>query len=163
MSRIYDANSWLSREEYIATKIKSPKKKKRTNKRLQQRKIERHNDKMKVLAKEFSTLMFNEPSVLERKMQKLLDSNGIVYDFQHIFYISKRSSKIRKFFIADFYIPSKSLIIETDGAFHDNQVEQDNNRTKLIQKYYPNVKVIRWRWHDFDSLNKVKELLEKVA
>lgn len=74
----------------------------------------------------------------------------------------KKDGQIRKFYIVDFYIPAKSIIIETDGKFHDEQIKQDEKRTSDIKKHYPNIKIIRWRWHDFDSYIKVKDLLNKI-
>ena len=37
-----------------------------------------------------------------------------------------------KFFIADFYCPSKRLVIELDGQVHDFRLSSDRNRDRLI-------------------------------
>jgi very-short-patch-repair endonuclease len=53
--------------------------------------------------------------------------------------------------------------LETDGKFHDEQVEEDKIRTRNITKHYSNIKVIRWRWNDFGSYTKMKELLSVLT
>ena len=114
---------------------------------------------MKVTARKNAKTMRKEPSALEAKMQVFLDAHNIKYEFQKILYIPGDKGYIKKFYIADFYIPHKYIIIETDGKFHDAQVDKDNQRTKDIQRYCGNYKVIRWRWHDFESITKMKKLL----
>jgi len=138
--------------------LKSVKTKKKENKA----KIETWNKVVRGYAKAFVKDTIKEPSVLEKKMQEFLDNFGIQYEFQKPLYIKKDNGKIKKFYIADFYIPVKSIIIETDGKFHDDQVKQDEERTAEIRKYYPNMKVIRWRWHDFSSPIKMKNLLNRL-
>ena len=46
----------------------------------------------------------------------------IDFDFQKIIYTDNKH-----FFIADFYIPSKKLIIELDGEYHDSIKQQDKD------------------------------------
>ena len=63
----------------------------------------------------------------------------------------------------NFYIPIKKIVIETDGKYHDNQLEYDKYRTNAIIRQYPNVKVIRWGYKDFCSPQRMKELLKSIA
>lgn len=165
--QVYNANYWEETRDYLLKKesnkknsiLKKAKAKQEKQKKKQKQK---HNRKMEKQSTCYAEEMRAEPSFLERRMQQFLDRFGIQYEFQKVLDIKRKDGYIKKFYIADFYIPSKNLIIETDGAFHDNQVEYDENRTKYIQKQYPNIKVLRWRWHDFDSYAKVKNLLLAV-
>lgn len=134
-----DANDW----EYIEARKKAfianiahsksaPKKKKHDAKRDKAKAIAAANTYMKHTAEQFAKKMLNSPSELEKKMLEFLDNQHIPYDFQKIFYLKDKLGKIFQFFIADFYIKTKNLIIETDGKFHDDQEEYDNWRTKAI-------------------------------
>ena len=65
----------------------------------------------------------------ERLLKKFL-TGKIDFEFQKIIYTDNKH-----FFIADFYIPSKNLIIELDGEYHDDakQQEKDIWRTKILK------------------------------
>lgn len=88
-------------------------------------------------------------------MMDFLDEHNLYYVFQKIFYINND-----KFFIADFYFPDSKVILETDGKFHNKRVKQDAKRTELITGHYPEVKIVRWVWEDFNDGNKKRWLLE---
>lgn len=64
----------------------------------------------------------------------------IDFEFQKIIYTDNKH-----FFIADFYIPSKNLIIELDGEYHDDIKQQNKDiwRTKLLNSL--GYKVIRFK------------------
>ena len=66
----------------------------------------------------------------ERLLKTFL-AGKIDFEFQKIIYTDNK----RHFFIADFYIPSKNLIVELDGEYHDNikQREKDNWRTQILK------------------------------
>jgi hypothetical protein len=102
------------------------------------------------------------PSPLEERMKNLLDDNYIDYESQKIFYIYADDGWIIRYYIADFYIPEKEIIIEVDGKFHDEHKLHDKNRTKEIQEQYPSVEVLRYRWKDLSDMDKMDELLYKV-
>lgn len=161
---VLNANYWEDYSDYAAKKAAKTKytERKKAIKKERKKKLKDHNSTLKGIAKHYAKDMRDEPSALEKKMMELLDRFSIQYEFQKPLFIKKKNSYIRKFYIADFYIPSKGIIIETDGKFHDDQVKQDEKRTKEIQKYHSNMKVIRWRWHDFDSYNKVKNLIDRL-
>ena len=57
----------------------------------------------------------------ERLLKAFL-TGKIDFEFQKIIYTDNKH-----FFIADFYIPSKNLIIELDGEYHDNIKQQDKD------------------------------------
>lgn len=65
----------------------------------------------------------------ERLLKTFL-TGKIDFEFQKIIYTDNKH-----FFIADFYIPSKNLIIELDGEYHDNIKQQDKDiwRTQILK------------------------------
>lgn len=74
------------------------------------------------------------------KLLKAFLTGKIDFEFQKIIYTDNKH-----FFIADFYIPSKNLIIELDGEYHDNakQQEKDIWRTKILKSL--GYRVIRFK------------------
>ena len=75
----------------------------------------------------------------ERLLKTFL-TGKIDFEFQKIIYTDNKH-----FFIADFYIPSKNLIIELDGEYHDTIKQQDKDiwRTKLLNSL--GYRVIRFK------------------
>ena len=57
----------------------------------------------------------------ERLLKTFL-TRKIDFEFQKIIYTDNKH-----FFIADFYIPSKNLIIELDGEYHNDAKQQDKD------------------------------------
>ena len=57
----------------------------------------------------------------ERLLKTFL-TGKINFEFQKIIYTDNKH-----FFIADFYIPSKNLIIELDGEYHNDAKQQDKD------------------------------------
>ena len=57
----------------------------------------------------------------EGLLKKFL-TGKIDFEFQKIIYTDNKH-----FFIADFYIPSKNLIIELDGEYHNDAKQQDKD------------------------------------
>ena len=74
----------------------------------------------------------------ERLLKAFL-AGKIDFEFQKIIYTDSRH-----FFIADFYIPSKNLIIELDGGYHETseQKQKDAWRTGMLNSM--GYKVIRF-------------------
>ena len=122
---------------------------------------EKRNRRMQASAECNAEDMKENPSYLEKMMMEFLDKNHIKYDFQKIFYIKKKQVIVR-YFIADFYIPSKKLIVETDGKFHKNQVEYDEQRSRMIKEHYGKIKIMRFTFDDFTP-EKLGKLLEVTA
>ena len=75
----------------------------------------------------------------ERLLKKFL-TGKIDFEFQKIIYTDNKH-----FFIADFYIPSKNLIIEVDGEYHNDAKQQDKDiwRTKILKSL--GYRVIRFK------------------
>ena len=125
--------------------------------------LSEHNKEMKASAEYRAEEMRTWPSPLEERMKEFLDENYIEYEFQKIFYICDKDGWIIRYYIADFYIPEKDIIIEVDGKFHNNQRQKDKNRTKIIQEYYPEIEVLRYAWEDLNDEDTMEELLWELA
>ena len=123
------------------------------------RKTKRNNRKIKEIAEKYASKGRAKPSHLEKAMMEFLNNHNIEFEFQKPYCIYNEGV-ITQFFIVDFYIPHKKLIIETDGKYHDTQIEYDEYRTKAIKKQYPEVNIIRRRFKDFHSYTNMKKLLE---
>ena len=65
------------------------------------------------------------------KLFKTFLTGKIDFEFQKIIYTDNK----KHFFIADFYFPSKNLIVELDGEYHDNIKQQykDTWRTQILK------------------------------
>lgn len=125
--------------------------------------VELHNRSM-VTSAEFRAMEMDVwPSPLEEKMKVLLDRYDIRYETQKIFYIYADDGWIIRYYIADFYVPDKKVVIEVDGKFHDKQKQKDKMRTRDIQEHYPGVGVIRWKAEDFKNPSSIGELLNIVS
>jgi very-short-patch-repair endonuclease len=125
-------------------------------------KVQEHNREIMKSAQSRAEEMKTWPSPLEERMIAFLDTHNIKYESQYIFYIFK-GDWIIKYYIADFYVPEKKLIIEVDGKFHDKHKLHDKQRTKDIQKQYLGVEVLRYQWKDLSDATKMKELLHKLT
>lgn len=121
-------------------------------------KIQNHNKEIIAQAEYRAGEMIAFPSKLEERMMDFLDDLGICYEFQKIFYIYADDGWIIRYYIADFYVPDKNIIIEVDGKFHDRQRLHDKHRTKMIQEHYPDVEVLRYTWNDLSDSDRMEEL-----
>ena len=126
-------------------------------------KVKEHNRTVRANAEFRAKEMQIYPSKLEEKMQKYLDEHNIKYETQKIFYICADDGWIMRYYIADFYIPGKQIIIEVDGKFHEKQRQHDKMRTRTIQEHYPEVEVLRYTWGDMSDLHRLFDLLKKVG
>lgn len=118
---------------------------------------EKRNKKMIQSAEFHAQNMKESPSYLEKMMMEFLNNHHIKYEFQKIYYI-KKSHTIQRYFIVDFYVPHANLIIETDGKFHNEQIDYDNQRTLIIKQHFGKIKVLRFNLDDFHN-GKLEELL----
>ena len=124
--------------------------------------IEIHNREIIASANYRASQMDTWPSPLEERMKKFLDDNDIYYESQKIFYIYAEDGWIIRYYIADFFVPDRNIIIEVDGKFHDDHKQHDKMRTREIQEQYPEVEVLRYRWKDLSDEGKMEDLLEKI-
>ena len=73
------------------------------------------------IAERYKHILEVNATYAERLLKTFL-TGKIDFEFQKIIYTDNKH-----FFIADFYIPSKNLIIELDGEYHDNIKQQDKD------------------------------------
>ena len=124
--------------------------------------IEIHNREVIASANYRASQMDTWPSPLEERMKEFLDDNDIYYEAQKIFYIYAEDGWIIRYYIADFFVPDRNIIIEVDGKFHDDHKQHDKMRTREIQEQYPEVEVLRYRWKDLSDEGKMEDLLERI-
>lgn len=125
--------------------------------------VKEHNREIKMSAIYRAGVMQSFPSKLEERMMEFLDRHHIEYESQKIFYIYADDGWIIRYYIADFYIPHKDIIIEVDGKFHNDHRLHDKERTNTIQKNYPGVEVLRYTWNDLGDKVKMDELLDIIG
>lgn len=124
--------------------------------------LSNHNGDMVYIAEYRAEEMKLWPSPLEVKMKDFLDSHNIMYEWQKIFYIYADDGWIKRYYVADFFIPDKDIIIEVDGKFHDEHKQHDKDRTKTIQEHYPRVEVLRYKWDDLNNQGTMADLLTRI-
>ena len=127
------------------------------------KRVQEHNREVRSSAEYRAGEMKAFPSKLEERMQWFLNLHHIYYEFQKIFYIFDKDGWIIRYYIADFFVPQRNLIIEVDGKFHDEHKQHDKMRTRNIQESYPGIEVLRYKWKDLDDRNKMNELLMAVV
>ena len=74
------------------------------------------------IAEHYKHILEVNATYAERLLKTFL-AGKIDFEFQKIIYTDNK----KHFFIADFYIPSKNLIVELDGEYHDNIKQQDQD------------------------------------
>lgn len=125
--------------------------------------IEVHNREVVANAQARANEMISFPSPLEERMMEFLDENQVDYEFQKIFYIYDDDGWIKRYYIADFFIPERNTIIEVDGKFHDRHKQHDRDRTREIQQLYPGVEVFRYKWKDLSDTAIMEDLLYRIG
>lgn len=100
-------------------------------------------------AKHYKHMLELNVTWAERTLKTFL-TGKINFEFQKIIYTNNKH-----FFIADFYIPSKNLIIELDGGYHNDieQQKKDSWRTGVLNSL--GYTVIRF---DNEQILKSKDL-----
>ena len=98
----------------------------------------------------------NRNDICEAKMKVILSDIGIEYEYQKVFCINN------KFYIADFYIPNNNVIIEVDGASHDDikGLTRDRERDNAFARH--GVLTVRFRTYEVVDENPVKDVLKKL-
>ena len=95
----------------------------------------------------------------ERKMMELLDGQNVRYEFQKIVYIKSSGGFIKQYFIVDFFIPSRDVVIEMHGVPSKETLRFAGEKRAAIKKAYPLYTMIDWFSGDFSAYNKVKNLV----
>ena len=124
--------------------------------------VEAHNKEIRYKAEYRANEMTIWPSPLEGKMEDILRHYGIRYESQKIFYIYADDGWIVRYYIADFYVPEKKVIIEVDGKFHDKQKQHDRDRTRTIQEHYPGVEVVRVTGKDLSDSKVMHGFMHRI-
>lgn len=125
--------------------------------------IERINNWMQDKAKEFRkdlvTRQTKAECILARALLKYNDEFN--FSYQNIIYIKKKSL-IKKFYIVDFFIPSKRLIIELDGEYHYTKEQQikDLERTKDLETL--GYRILRFDNYDITKDVTCKNVIDAI-
>lgn len=98
----------------------------------------------------------NRNNFCENKMKSILSDLGISFEYQRVFCIDN------KFYIADFYIPDNNVILEVDGASHDDicGLSRDRERDNAFARH--GVLTVRFRTYEVVEAVKVKQILSKL-
>ena len=64
-------------------------------------------------------------------------------------------------FIVDFYCNEKKLVVELDGALHDEKMNKDYDEARTALLAGLNVFVLRFR--NEEVINNMKEVLKKIS
>lgn len=85
-------------------------------------------------ANEFKKDLIDKATPYELELMKVLNELHVDYEFQHIVFLHD-DYVIKKFYIADFFMPKYNLIIEMDGKWHaeTEQAQKDIQRSKDIK------------------------------
>ncbi|WP_300433945.1 leucine--tRNA ligase [Christiangramia sp.] len=92
----------------------------------------------------------NNPTDAEKLLWNNLRNRNLGYKF--------RQQHLIDHFIVDFVCLSKRLVVEVDGTIHDSQVQEDRERTQIIER--KGFKVIRFR--DEEVIGDIEAVLEKI-
>jgi len=92
----------------------------------------------------------NNPTDAEKLLWNHLRNKSLGYKF--------RQQHLIDDFIVDFVCLSKRLVVEVDGNIHDSQVQEDQERTQLIER--KGFKVIRFR--NEEVIGDMEAVLEKI-
>lgn len=121
-----------------------------------------HNENMVKNAEGNAKYKRKHPSELEKKMMEMLDNQGIRYEFQKIIYVKSSGGFIKQYFIVDFYIPQRDVIIELHGASSENTIKCASEKKATIKRAYPLYTVIDWFSMDFSIYIKQKRLINLI-
>lgn len=108
-----------------------------------------------------SRLMFKFPTALEGKVKKMLDDNGIKYKFQQLFYryVIGYRQYVEAYYIANFWIPRKRLILDIQPARRKIDVETQDLRTFSYEGITPRAQVLKISEKDLECPTFAQELL----
>lgn len=118
------------------------------------------NSDIKVVARQYAKELRDNATFSEKWFKLFLDCVDIKYKFQHEIY--PRSKKaLKPFYIVDFYLPDKKIVIEVDGGYHDEpaQRELDKRRSKDIKQN--GYKVFRFSNEQARNVNYVLHCFHK--
>jgi hypothetical protein len=111
-----------------------------------------------------SRLMYKFPTALEGEVMKILDDNGIRYKFQQLFYRFVRGYRqyVEAYYIANFWIPKKKLILEIQPARRKIEVDSEKLRTFSYEGISPRAQVLKITKEDLECPTFAQELLALI-
>ena len=111
-----------------------------------------------------SRLMYKFPTVLEGEVKKILDDNGIRYKFQQLFYRFVRGYRqyVEAYYIANFWIPKRKLILEIQPARRKIEVDSEKLRTFSYEGISPRAQVLKITKEDLECPTFAQELLALI-
>ena len=120
-------------------------------------KVFNHSKKLQDVAKDIRRDLIKNITPSEKIIKSFLSNNRINYDFQKIIYTKS------SFYVGDFYIPDKNIIIEVDGGYHEDIIQRvkDKQRTSELLKLGIN-KVVRIENKDVYKHAALLKLLKSV-
>ncbi len=115
----------------------------------------KHYDELYQRAEEFRSDLIKEQTPAEKHFKALLKSLKIEYEFQKILYTPTR------FYILDFFIPSKKIAYEIDGGYHTTkkQKEFDKLRTEVVKNN--GIKEV-YRFTNTDVLTDTQNTINRI-
>lgn len=111
-----------------------------------------------------SRLMYKFPTALEEKVKKILDDNGIKYKFQQLFYrfVKGYRQYVEAYYIANFWIPKKKLVLEIQPARRKIEVDSEKLRTFSYEGVTPKAQVLKITEEDLRCPTFAQELLALI-
>ena len=111
-----------------------------------------------------SRLMYKFPTALEGEVKKILDDNGIMYKFQQLFYRFVRGYRqyVEAYYIANFWIPKRKLILEIQPARRKIEVDSEKLRTFSYEGISPRAQVLKITKEDLECPTFAQELLALI-
>lgn len=82
--------------------------------------------------------------------------------FQYPIYIYDRYGNMERFYIADFYIPSKNLIIELDGKHHGQNIQHIKDSIRDYQIKNIGYKILRFDNIQIFRDRRCSQVLRKI-
>jgi len=108
---------------------------------------------LKEIAAEYKKENIENATQAEKLTRILLEEKNVKFVFQHVIYYKKT------FYIVDFFLPFKKLVVEIDGGYHTDeiQIKKDKLRTKHLKEL--GIEVVRYTNEEvFDTDNFRKQL-----
>lgn len=111
-----------------------------------------------------SRLMYKFPTALEARVKNILDDNGIKYKFQQLFYrfVKGYRQYVEAYYIANFWIPQKRLILDIQPAKRKIEVDSEKLRTFSYDNITPRAQVLKITEEDLRCPTFAQELLALI-
>lgn len=138
----------IRRQEYMADKYVEP--------RFFKKELTKDIEPIKDHLAEFKQANIDRKDPHELKMKGVLDSMGVVYEYQKVLYVGGN------FYIADFFLPEHNIIIEVDGGIHYNQEQLIKDRLRDSAFAKRGVLTIRFDTEDRTFMYDANVCLRKV-